>query len=384
MERLAAGLPDTGQWRNGFDLADVDGDGNLDLIHGPPRKSRRPPVIFRGLGDGRFSAVGPPRFADLPLDYGDAAAADFDGDGRVDLAFAVHLGGVTALLADADGDFPAASPGLELLPPGEADFSSREIEAADWDGDGRIDLIALGEGPARGTAHPRRGLAVFLNRETGWMPVPAPDELSFGDSLALGDLDGDGRMDALIASRRLGDPAVLRLQQKDGSWTVTELETIRPKSYSPAVAVTELDEGKVVEFALSWVQLAGDEWRSGVDLYKKLPQGWQRTELYAEDGAQEIRALVAGDADQDGRRDLVTGNDGGEIRLFLGQPDGSLRAVIDRALAEAGDGCAAYDAHLEDIDADGRPELLLSFANEPRDEECSGGGSLQAWRLSVQ
>lgn len=74
----------------------------------------------------------------------------------------------------------------------------------------------------------------------------------------------------------------------------------------------------------------------------------------------------------------------GEIRLFLGQPDGSLRAMKNRALAQAGDDCAAYDAHLRDIDADGRPELLLSFANEPRDEESSSGGSLQAWKLSVQ
>src|SRR4029079_12039985 len=32
------GLPTEGQWRNGFAVADINGDGFLDIVHAPPRK----------------------------------------------------------------------------------------------------------------------------------------------------------------------------------------------------------------------------------------------------------------------------------------------------------------------------------------------------------
>lgn len=382
LERIESGLPSEGQWRNGFDVVDIDGDGLLDLLHGPPRKGRRPPALFRGVGGGRFSSASVPRFAELPYDYGDAAAADFNGDGRVDVAFAVHLSGVAALLADPEGDFTEVVPGLELGPPGESEFSSRSLHAADWDGDGRVDLVALGEGPARGLRQGRRGLAVFLNPTQGaWQRLRGPEDRAFGDSLALGDVDGDGRIDAIVGSRRLDDRSPFRLQRDGGTWEIGGLDVLRARSYFPAVAVTGREGDRVVEFAVSWVEESGGAWRSGVDRIRRSADGWQRTELISEDGALEIRALAAGDLDGDGQSELVTGNDRGEIRLFRGQPGGGLRAVKHGALARAGQSCAAHHARLVDLDGDGQLELVLAFAAEPKEGVCASGGSLQVWRV---
>lgn len=381
LERVESGLPSEGQWRNGLDVADIDGDGLLDLLHGPPRKGRRPPALFRGIGGGRFSSSRPPRFAELPYDYGDAAAADFNGDGRIDVAFAVHLSGIAALLADPEGDFTEVVPGLELGPPGESEFSSRSLQAADWDDDGLVDLVALGEGPARGLQQGRRGLAVFLNpKEGAWRRVRGPEDRAFGDSLALGDVDGDGRVDAIVGSRRLGDRSPFRLQRDGGSWEIGGLEVLRARSYFPAVAVTRWEDDRVVEFAVSWVEESGGAWRSGVDQIRDSEEGWQRTEVTSMDEALEIRALAAGDLDGDGHNELVTGNDRGEIRLFRGQTGGGLRAIKHVALARAGDGCAAHHARLADLDGDGQLELVLAFAAEPKEGVCASGGSLQVWR----
>ena len=48
------GLPQSGQWRDGFAVADMNGDGHLDIVHGPPRKSFGTPVIFLGNGKGSW------------------------------------------------------------------------------------------------------------------------------------------------------------------------------------------------------------------------------------------------------------------------------------------------------------------------------------------
>ena len=56
-EPFDAGLPHEGQWRNGFDIADMNGDGLLDIVHGPPRKGDRRPHVFLGDGKGNWRVV---------------------------------------------------------------------------------------------------------------------------------------------------------------------------------------------------------------------------------------------------------------------------------------------------------------------------------------
>src|SRR4051812_16127447 len=48
------GLPTSGQWRNGFDIADMNGDGHPDIVHGPARKSLGNPAVFLGDGKGHW------------------------------------------------------------------------------------------------------------------------------------------------------------------------------------------------------------------------------------------------------------------------------------------------------------------------------------------
>ena len=146
---IGIGLPQTGQWRNGFDLADFDGDGRLDLAHGPPRRSLGPPSIFLGKTDLEFQRWEELSFPEMPFDYGDAAAADFDGDGHADLALGVHYRGLVVLSGDGGGVFRVQASFL-AAEAGESEapvFSSRALAVGDVDGDGRPDIVALGEGP---------------------------------------------------------------------------------------------------------------------------------------------------------------------------------------------------------------------------------------------
>jgi hypothetical protein len=144
------GLPRAGQWRDGFTVVDVNGDGHPDLVHGPARKTLRPPAIFLGDGRGGWRLWREAVFPALPYDYGDAQVGDLDGDGHPDLVLAVHLRGLIALRGDGQGRFTEWSRGLDFARPGgegSGGFPTRAVRLVDWDGDGRLDILALSEGP---------------------------------------------------------------------------------------------------------------------------------------------------------------------------------------------------------------------------------------------
>jgi FG-GAP-like repeat len=99
------GLPTSGEWREGFRIADLNGDGHPDIVHGPPRKQPGPPVIFLGDGKGSWTRWKDANFPSLSYDYGDIEVADFNRDGHMDLAVAVRYRGILVLLGDGHGGF---------------------------------------------------------------------------------------------------------------------------------------------------------------------------------------------------------------------------------------------------------------------------------------
>jgi hypothetical protein len=399
-EPIGAGLPKQGQWREGFDVADVDGDGHLDLVHGPARKGRPVPHVFRGDGRGGFAAWSAARFPDLAYDYGDARAADFDGDGRVDLALGVHLRGLLVLLGDGRGGFTAAGAGLDGFA-NEAAFSSRAIRAADLDGDGHADLAALGEGPrlgasvradgARAVLPGAQGVAVWHGRGDGAFERRAAGAVLRGiyaTSLALADFDGDGRLDVATGSSQLGRQDLVQVAGEDGALQPVAIAAVRPSSYVRAVAAADFDRDGRADLALAYVSFASGAWWSGLDVLLSsapprpgAPADWRRVELAAREGRLDFRALAAGDLDADGAADLAAVDAGGVLAVFRG--DGRGNFTVEREPPEPFPG-ACRGAHLTiaDLDADGLGDLVASFGQEPNaaSSACPSGGGLAAWR----
>ncbi|HXZ10908.1 MAG TPA: FG-GAP-like repeat-containing protein [Candidatus Sulfotelmatobacter sp.] len=111
--------------------ADFNGDGRLDLAVAD--NNANTVTILLGNGDGTF---GPP--LTIPIGAGPDAmvAADFNNDGKLDLAIA--NGGdntITLLLGNGDGTFTPASGSPYAT--GKVPYS---IVAADFNGDGKLDL----------------------------------------------------------------------------------------------------------------------------------------------------------------------------------------------------------------------------------------------------
>jgi hypothetical protein len=384
---FGAGLPTSGQWRDGFALADMNGDGHLDVVHGPARKGRREPSVFLGDGAGSWRRWQEARFPPLPYDYGAAEAGDLNGDGRPDLALAVHLRGIIALRSDGRGGFADAGHGLDLAANGAAvRFSSRALAFADVDGDGRRDIVALADGPRMGRSagvQPSQttGVAVYLNGgDAPWRREPTTVARGlFGNSLVMADFDGDGRQDLASASSAVGRRDVVSLRDADGAWRAVTVP-LPADARVRAVAAGDVDGDGRAELALAWAAHAGG-WQSGVELLRHDGDGWSRRPLVVVDGLAGPSALAMGDVSGDGRVDVVALTTGGETWVLAADGD---RFVRDAGPPAFGPGCRGSHVEVADVDADGRAEIVAAFAHEPspgpESAACPTGGGLVAWK----
>jgi hypothetical protein len=395
LEEAGPGLPRQGQWRHSFDVADVDGDGRLDLVHGPARKGARTPAVFLGDGTGGFRRWDEAQFPPFPYDYGAVAAGDVDGDGRIDLALGIHLRGLAVLLQKEKGVFSPFVDGLPVAGAGQAaGFSSRAVALADADGDGRLDLLALSEGPLSPTApaasgaRSSLGLAVFLNRGDRWERAPAggaPDA-AFGSGLSVGDVDGDGVPDALLASSIQGDRSILRSGRRDGDELFLPVESsqIPERSFVQAVALGDLDGDGRADLVVSTLAAGTGGLSSQVQVLLSRPPAFEIRPVLSEPGRRPRGAVATGDLDGDGRTDLALLSGDGTLETYLGDGRGGFTSASSVAPPPERLGCAGYHVTIRDLDGDGRGDVLAAFAGEGSaldpEAPCRSGGALVAWR----
>jgi hypothetical protein len=402
---FGAGLPTEGQWRQGFAIADINGDGHLDIVHGPVRKGSNRPAIFLGDGKGNWRPWKEATFPAVAFDYGDVAVGDLNGDGHPDLVVASHLRGISALVNDGKGNFRLWSQGIDFQsqpPPGatELPFSSRAVQIFDWNHDGKADIVALGEGPrfatSRGAGNAdfsqgSRGILIYLNQGNGTWTKTGGNEgrgAVFGDNLVLGDFNGDGIQDFLTASGVLGSRALLNLGKADGTWQPVAVEALRPNAIFQSVSAGDFDHDGHLDLAVGYLSSEAGVWRTGVDVLLARPGGaWQRVALANEKSQAGLTAIGAGDLDGDGALDVVALTGDGRGWVFLGDGKGGFVRQEGSALGEPG--CGGYHVELADLDGDGRAEIVASFAGEAGSllaggggggTACSSGGSLRAWK----
>ncbi|HXU02891.1 MAG TPA: VCBS repeat-containing protein [Polyangia bacterium] len=183
-------------------LADLHNDGTPDLVIARPGAPGTPGgvQVAYGAGDGYF-VEGPFLLAgSSPVSV---AVADLDGDGRADIAVgnAVNAtctgsqGTLDVLFADGKGGFGGAARY------GGGGYST--IAAADIDGDGDADLLALDAIPQDGGWTHTTRVNVFVNDGRGRFGAPVSFATAANaTAMTVRDLNGDGRLDIAVATNR--------------------------------------------------------------------------------------------------------------------------------------------------------------------------------------
>lgn len=173
-------------------VGDFNNDGNLDLAF--PYMDDDGLwfiVVLLGNGEGTFSGGWATAVSDPPIyPISQIVAGDFNGDGILDLAATTSVpgAGLVILLGDGNGRFTLASTQPSTSPVGSY------ITTADFDGDGKLDLaIAAGESSTLTVLH-GNGDGTFT--QVSAPPVSPP----IGSTIIATDINGDGKLDVVSGS----------------------------------------------------------------------------------------------------------------------------------------------------------------------------------------
>jgi uncharacterized protein (TIGR03437 family) len=178
-------------------VGDFNGDGKLDLAFANVLGNNV--TLLLGNGTGGFTAATSSPFA-VGAGPHSLVAADFNGDGKLDLAVANATDGtVTVLLSSGSGGFTAA-PGSPFSAGADPIF----VAAGDFHGGGKPDLAIVNEG--KGT------VTVLLNNGSGGFTASPASPFTVGSqpvAVAVGDFNGDGKTDLVVTNS--GDNTVTEL-----------------------------------------------------------------------------------------------------------------------------------------------------------------------------
>ncbi|MGC9948408.1 MAG: VCBS repeat-containing protein [Bryobacteraceae bacterium] len=329
-------------------VGDFNGDGKLDLV--VANSASNSISILLGNGDGTFLQAA---FYAVDKAPSSVAVGDFNGDGKLDLAVTdagsiglprVYGHTISILLGNGDGTFqPQTSYEVGSKP--------MSVAVGDLNGDGKPDLVVACE----------HGWVVSILLGKGDGTFQAAVDYAAGQSplsVALGDFNGDGKLDLALANGVSKDDLAFTIVLGNGDGTfqpAVGYMLAGGLEYAVSLAVGDFNGDHKLDLAVGGINSRSDSEPYNVSILLGNGDGtFQAAETYFV-GASPV-SIAVGDLNGDGSPDLAaTGFYAASVTIMLDKADGTLQSTVDYTLPGSGNSVAVGD-----FNGDGKPDLAMN------------------------
>jgi hypothetical protein len=272
-------------------LADLDGDGDLDIVVSNDSPDKK--LLYFNDGKARFTIAG--TWGDPQWSTRNAAIADVNGDGRPDVIAANRPGPSYVCLNDGRGQLK--SPCIPI----PAD-SATTIVPADFDKDGDVDLAVPSRDGGQSHVYMNDGKAGFA-RTIAFGPSSSTARVG-----AAADFDGNGTIDLAV-----GDEAAasLTVYMNDGKGQLTPGFRIADKQRTPyAMTAEDLNGDRHPDIVLGYTE-------GPHSIFFNDGSGKRFVEVKFGDKVGAAYGFAVGDINGDGKPDIALARSGAPNVLYL-------------------------------------------------------------------
>jgi hypothetical protein len=362
-------LDSTAEWTNKVELADLDGDGRLDLLFanggdyseaGEPVMNR---VFFNRLPEGRFEEGTSAVFGTTPDLTRVIKVRDLDRDGHVDV-FVGNTFQSRSRLFQGLGEGRFVERSSTRLP--QLRLSVGDAEFGDVDGDADLDLVLADWGAGDNMTNEGGRTRLWINNGRGRfqdvtstrMPTT---RIRFSWDLELVDVDNDLDLDVLVSCKRCAGSKLFR---NDGTGHFEEDPRGLPQyTNNYEFEAMDLDgDGFLDLVTVNDGEIVGERGsnrrehvfrNNGEGRFTDATDGWWPD---AENIGEDDNVVSFLDYDSDGDADFVIGSLSGPDRLLMNDGAGGLVSAND--VFSGAETPGTLGMALGDLDGDGRIDVV--------------------------
>lgn len=227
-----------------------------------------------------------------------------------------------------------------------------DIEVADYDGDGQIEIIGRNQGEFG-----QSGARLFFYKQTS---IDSWNEMSFaipeGEGLKAADINGDGQLDIVVNEKWYENRGTFLDKQKWREHGYTDTWTHK----NVFIGVGDINGNGRPDIVLSPSELAEQYYRISWFEAPISPESDSWTEHIIDDEVEAVHHFLGlADFNLDGRLDVATaemeqGEDPDEVKLYLNSGEGSSNFWHKQVLYTGG----SHSMRIVDINNDGTPDLF--------------------------